>query len=81
MSLPEMDQYSDVQVYFTAKEWAKISVYERTCIKNVKENYEMMINLGLQVNQPKFMQRVQVIKKEIKEESDGGKEEIESRGL
>ncbi|XP_063957204.1 zinc finger protein 431-like isoform X3 [Lytechinus pictus] len=81
MSLPEMDQYSDVQVYFTAKEWAKISVYERTCIKNVKENYEMMINLGLQVNQPKFMQRMQVIKKEIKEESDGGEEEIESRGL
>ncbi|XP_063957194.1 zinc finger protein 184-like isoform X5 [Lytechinus pictus] len=81
MSLPETDQYSDVQVYFTAKEWAKISVYERTCIKNVKENYEMMINLGLQVNQPKFMQRVQVIKEEIKEESDGGEEEIESRGI
>ncbi|XP_041466592.1 zinc finger protein 184-like isoform X3 [Lytechinus variegatus] len=76
-----MDQYSDVQVYFTAKEWAKISVYERTCIKNVKENYEMMINLGLQVNQPKFMQRVQVIKEEIKEESDGGEQEIKSRGL
>ncbi|XP_063957197.1 zinc finger protein 708-like isoform X8 [Lytechinus pictus] len=81
MSLPETDQYSDVQVYFTAKEWAKISVYERTCIKNVKENYEMMINLGLQVNQPKFMQRVQVIKKEMQEESDGGKEERKSRGL
>nr|XP_054757205.1 V-type proton ATPase subunit C 1-like [Lytechinus pictus] len=44
MSLPKakMDSYSDIQVHFTAKDWAKISNYERICIKNIKENYEMM---------------------------------------
>nr|XP_054774718.1 uncharacterized protein LOC129282885 [Lytechinus pictus] len=77
MSLPEMDQYLlDVQVYFTAKEWAMFSSYERICIKNVKENYEMVNKVGLQVNPPMFMQRQQDIKLEIKEENDSEDEEM-----
>nr|XP_054774717.1 uncharacterized protein LOC129282884 [Lytechinus pictus] len=77
MSLPEMDQYlSDVQVYFTAKEWATFSSYERICIKNIKENYEMVNKVGLQVNPPMFMQRQQEIKLEIKEENDSEDEEM-----
>ncbi|XP_063957034.1 uncharacterized protein LOC129263773 isoform X2 [Lytechinus pictus] len=79
MSLPEseMDQYLlDVQVYFTATEWAQFSSYERICIKNVKENYEMMNKVGLQVNPPMFMQRQLEIKIEIKEENDSEDEEM-----
>nr|XP_054774716.1 uncharacterized protein LOC129282883 [Lytechinus pictus] len=77
MSLTEMDQYlSDVQVYFTAKEWATFSSYERICIKNIKENYEMVNKVGLQVNPPMFMQRQQEIKLEIKEENDSEDEEM-----
>ncbi|XP_041466766.1 probable histone-lysine N-methyltransferase PRDM7 isoform X2 [Lytechinus variegatus] len=77
MSLPEMDQYLlDVQVYFTAKEWTQFSSYERICIKNVKENYEMMNKVGLQVNPPMFMQRQQEMKIEIKEENDSEDEDM-----
>nr|XP_054757311.1 uncharacterized protein LOC129263426 [Lytechinus pictus] len=76
MPLPKTDEYSDVQVYFTANEWADISDYERICIQNVKENYEMMIEVGVQVNPPMFMQRQQGIHKEIIEETEG----TETRG-
>nr|XP_054757200.1 histone-lysine N-methyltransferase PRDM9-like [Lytechinus pictus] len=79
LTLPEaeMDQYLlDVQVYFTAMEWAKFSSYERICIKNVKENYEMMNKVGLQVTPPMFIQRQQEIKIEIKEENDSEDEKM-----
>ncbi|XP_041484443.1 zinc finger protein 43-like isoform X3 [Lytechinus variegatus] len=88
MSVQESeDTFSDIQTYFTAEEWAKISNYERICIKNVKENYEIMMKAGLQASLPMFMQRENgimdsgwiQIKEEIKneeEESDIKSEEV-----
>ena len=46
MPLPATDDYSAIQAYFTAKEWAEISDYEKLRLKNIKENYEMMIEVG-----------------------------------
>ena len=46
MPLPARDDYSQVQAYFTPKEWAEISDYEKLRLKNIKENYEMMLEVG-----------------------------------
>ncbi|XP_041466761.1 zinc finger protein 2 homolog isoform X2 [Lytechinus variegatus] len=81
MPPPKADDNSDIQACFAAKEWAKISDYERICLKNIKENYEMMIKVGLQVRKPMFLRRQHRIKKEIKEENDSEDEEMKSRGL
>ncbi|XP_063968609.1 zinc finger protein 184-like isoform X3 [Lytechinus pictus] len=79
MSVPESeDAFSDVKPYFTPEEWTKISNYERICIKNVKENYEIMLKAGLQACLPMFMQRENEImdsgwiqiKEEIKNEEE-----------
>ncbi|XP_041466758.1 probable histone-lysine N-methyltransferase PRDM7 [Lytechinus variegatus] len=76
-----MDDYSDIQVCFTAKEWAKISDYERICLKNIKENYEMIKEVGFQVRQPKFLRRQQGTKKEIKEEINREEEDRKPKGM
>eukprot|EP00057_Strongylocentrotus_purpuratus_P021475 XP_011675949.1 PREDICTED: uncharacterized protein LOC105443952 [Strongylocentrotus purpuratus] len=75
MPLPATDDYSAVQAYFTAKEWEETSDYEKLRLKNIKENYEMMIEVGLQVSPPAFMQPRRGRKKQIVEESDSGDEE------
>ncbi|XP_030849723.1 probable histone-lysine N-methyltransferase PRDM7 [Strongylocentrotus purpuratus] len=75
MPLPATDDYSAVQAYFTAKEWAEISDYEKLRLKNIKENYEMMIEVGLKVSPPDFMRPRRGRKKQLVEESDSEDEE------
>nr|XP_054757061.1 zinc finger protein 345-like [Lytechinus pictus] len=75
MPLPATDDYSAVQAYFTAKEWAETSDYEKLRLKNIKENYEMMIEVGLDVGPPEFMRPRRGRKKQIVEESDSEDEE------
>ncbi|XP_063956894.1 zinc finger protein 724-like [Lytechinus pictus] len=75
MPLPATDDYSAVQAFFTAKEWAETSDYEKLRLKNIKENYEMMIEVGLQVGPPEFMRPRRGRKKQIVEESDSEDEE------
>ncbi|XP_063956537.1 histone-lysine N-methyltransferase PRDM9-like [Lytechinus pictus] len=75
MPLPATDDYSAVKAYFTAKEWAETSDYEKLRLKNIKENYEMMIEVGLDVGPPEFMRPRRGRKKQIIEESDSEDEE------
>ncbi|XP_030849324.1 probable histone-lysine N-methyltransferase PRDM7 isoform X2 [Strongylocentrotus purpuratus] len=76
MPLPANDDYSAVQAYFTAKEWAETSDYEKLRLKNIKENYEMLLEVGLQVDSPPdFMRPRRGRKKQIVEESDSKDEE------
>ena len=45
--VPADDDYSQVQVFFTAKEWSETSDYEKRRLKNIKENYEKMLEAGM----------------------------------
>eukprot|EP00057_Strongylocentrotus_purpuratus_P020528 XP_011675002.1 PREDICTED: probable histone-lysine N-methyltransferase PRDM7 [Strongylocentrotus purpuratus] len=80
MPLPANDDYSAIQAYFTAKEWAETSDYEKLRLKNIKENYEMMIEVGLQIDSPPdFMRPRRGRKKQIVEESDSKDEECKQK--
>ena len=47
VAVPADDDYSEVQVYFTPKEWSEMSDYEKRRLKNIKENYEKMLEAGM----------------------------------
>ena len=40
------DDYSEIEPYLTAAEFAEFSDYEKLRLKNMKTNYEMMIKVG-----------------------------------
>ncbi|XP_072017504.1 histone-lysine N-methyltransferase PRDM9-like [Amphiura filiformis] len=64
MSSPEQDNHG-IEVYFTAAEFAEFSEYERLRMRNMKQNYEMMIKVGLNVPPPDFMRQTGRMKKKV----------------
>ena len=45
MSLSKGDNHG-IEAYFSASEFAQISEYEKLRMRNMKQNYEMMIKVG-----------------------------------
>ncbi|XP_071481031.1 histone-lysine N-methyltransferase PRDM9-like [Diadema antillarum] len=75
MALRAKNDFSQVKAYFSTKEWADMNDYEKMRLKNIKENYEMMREVGLNVPAPDFMQSSRKRKKSRKRESDSEDEE------
>ncbi|XP_071501126.1 uncharacterized protein [Diadema antillarum] len=75
MALRAKNDFSQVKAYFSTKEWADMNDYEKMRLKNIKENYEMMREVGLNVPAPDFMQSSRKRKKSTKRESDSEDEE------
>ena len=42
----KQEDYHGIDAYFTAKEFAEFSDYEKLRMRNMKQNYEMMIEVG-----------------------------------
>ncbi|XP_077998140.1 histone-lysine N-methyltransferase PRDM9-like [Glandiceps talaboti] len=69
-------EYDVIRPYFTEKEWTEISDYEKKRLRNIKENYEMMLQVGLVVSKPEFMNGPRGRKRKPKRiESDSEDEE------
>ncbi|XP_077867387.1 histone-lysine N-methyltransferase PRDM7-like [Saccoglossus kowalevskii] len=69
------DEYGIIRPYFTEKEWNETSDYEKMRLRNIKENYEMMLQVGLSAVKPEFMNGPRGRKRKIKVESDSEDEE------
>ncbi|XP_037580398.2 histone-lysine N-methyltransferase PRDM7-like [Dermacentor silvarum] len=46
-----------VRPYFTDREWTNLPVYSKVRYANIKENYDKMVELGLQPPVPEFLNR------------------------
>ena len=44
------EDYHGIDAYFTATEFAEFSDYEKLRMRNMKQNYEMMIEVGMLLN-------------------------------
>ncbi|XP_078532266.1 histone-lysine N-methyltransferase PRDM9 [Lissotriton helveticus] len=55
---PEMDEScNDISRYFTKEEWTEMGEWEKIRYKNLKKNYETMLDIGLSVPKPGFMSK------------------------
>ncbi|XP_067831265.1 histone-lysine N-methyltransferase PRDM9 [Heptranchias perlo] len=52
-----LEKFKDIAVHFSKDEWAELSEWEKIRYKNVKQNYETMLAIGLNVPKPAFMSR------------------------
>ncbi|XP_038055654.1 histone-lysine N-methyltransferase PRDM9-like [Patiria miniata] len=55
MAMPKERDPDEIEQFFTASEYKELSEYEKMRLRNIKENYEMMIEIGLKVSKPEFM--------------------------
>ncbi|XP_044857576.1 histone-lysine N-methyltransferase PRDM9-like isoform X1 [Mauremys mutica] len=51
------DEFKELSIYFPKEQWAEMGAWEKTRYRNMKRNYEFMIELGLPTPKPAFMCR------------------------
>ncbi|XP_039368690.1 histone-lysine N-methyltransferase PRDM9-like isoform X2 [Mauremys reevesii] len=51
------DGFKELSIYFPKEQWAEMGAWEKTRYRNIKRNYEFMIELGLPTPKPAFMCR------------------------
>nr|XP_025038034.1 histone-lysine N-methyltransferase PRDM9-like [Pelodiscus sinensis] len=51
------DEFQEVSIYFPKDQWAEMGDWEKTRYRNMKQNYEFMVALGLPTPKPAFMCR------------------------
>nr|XP_005998057.1 PREDICTED: histone-lysine N-methyltransferase PRDM9-like [Latimeria chalumnae] len=51
----EEEKFKDISIYFSEEEWETLGKWEKFRYQNMKQNYETMIALGLNVPKPAFM--------------------------
>ncbi|XP_021102050.1 histone-lysine N-methyltransferase PRDM9 isoform X2 [Heterocephalus glaber] len=49
------DAFKDISRYFSKEEWARMGKFEKKRYRNVKNNYNMMLSIGLKPHRPAFM--------------------------
>ncbi|XP_039208181.1 histone-lysine N-methyltransferase PRDM9-like, partial [Crotalus tigris] len=49
------DRFKDISIYFPKEQWAEMGEWEKLRYKNMKHNYDFMIQLGLPTPKPAFM--------------------------
>ncbi|XP_070806104.1 histone-lysine N-methyltransferase PRDM9-like [Pituophis catenifer annectens] len=49
------DRFKELSVYFSKDQWAEMGKWEKLRYKNMKHNYDFMIQLGLPTPKPAFM--------------------------
>ncbi|XP_043849818.1 histone-lysine N-methyltransferase PRDM9-like [Dromiciops gliroides] len=69
------DTFKDISMYFSKKQWEELREWEKVRFKNVKENYEAMIKIGLTAPRPTFMCRGRPNRRAKVEESGDSDEE------
>ncbi|XP_072472356.1 histone-lysine N-methyltransferase PRDM9 isoform X2 [Notamacropus eugenii] len=69
------DTYKDISMYFSKKQWMELREWEKIRLKNVKQNYEAMIKIGLSAPRPTFMCHGKQNKEAKVEESGDSDEE------
>ncbi|KAM7340974.1 hypothetical protein ACRRTK_001589 [Alexandromys fortis] len=69
------DEFKDISIYFSKKEWAEMGEWEKIRYRNVKKNYKMLVSIGLKAPRPAFMcyQR-QAIRPQIEDSEDSDEE-------
>lgn len=40
------DEFKDISIYFSKKEWAEMGEWEKIRYRNVKKNYKMLVSIG-----------------------------------
>ncbi|XP_074075049.1 histone-lysine N-methyltransferase PRDM9 [Macrotis lagotis] len=68
------DTFKDISIYFSKKQWVELKEWEKVRLKNVKQNYETMIKIGIRTPRPIFMCRGRQ-NKTIKVEESGDSDE------
>uniref|UniRef100_A0A8D0DIW2 Histone-lysine N-methyltransferase PRDM9 n=1 Tax=Salvator merianae TaxID=96440 RepID=A0A8D0DIW2_SALMN len=68
------DTFKELSIYFPKEQWAEMKEFEKTRYKNMKQNYEFMIQLGLPITKPAFMHRARHYPKITKESSESDEE-------
>ncbi|XP_065429979.1 histone-lysine N-methyltransferase PRDM9 isoform X3 [Chrysemys picta bellii] len=51
------DEFKELSIYFPKEQWAEMGAWEKTRYRNMKRNYEFMVELGLPTPKPAFMCR------------------------
>ncbi|CAM4679815.1 unnamed protein product [Lepidochelys olivacea] len=51
------DEFKELSIYFPKEQWAEMGDWEKTRYRNMKRNYEFMVELGLPTPKPAFMCR------------------------
>ncbi|XP_064463850.1 histone-lysine N-methyltransferase PRDM9-like [Ornithodoros turicata] len=55
--MPSDEDFKNIRCYFSAKEWSELSDFCKVRYKNVKENFEVLTQLGFKYPTPEFMTR------------------------
>ncbi|XP_022086382.1 histone-lysine N-methyltransferase PRDM9-like [Acanthaster planci] len=55
MAVSKKKTEDDIEPFFTAAQYKELSEYEKLRLRNIKENYDMMTEIGLKVPMPEFM--------------------------
>nr|XP_020832688.1 histone-lysine N-methyltransferase PRDM9 isoform X2 [Phascolarctos cinereus] len=69
------DTFKDISTYFSKKQWVELREWEKVRLKNIKQNYEAMIKIGLSAPRPAFMCR-QNKRAKVEESGDSDEEWI-----
>ncbi|XP_044291233.1 histone-lysine N-methyltransferase PRDM9-like [Varanus komodoensis] len=68
------DIFKGLSIYFPKEQWAEMGEWEKIRYKNMKENYEFMIQLGLPAPKPAFMYYARQLPKTANESSESDDE-------
>uniref|UniRef100_H0XJF3 Histone-lysine N-methyltransferase PRDM9 n=1 Tax=Otolemur garnettii TaxID=30611 RepID=H0XJF3_OTOGA len=52
------DAFKDISIYFSKEEWAEMGDWEKMHYRNVKRNYNVLIDIGLRTPRPAFIQAI-----------------------
>ncbi|KAG8143493.1 hypothetical protein E2320_000721, partial [Naja naja] len=68
------DRFKELSVYFSKEQWAEMGEWEKLRYKNMKHNYDFMIQLGLPTPKPAFMYYARQPLKTANESSESDEE-------
>ncbi|XP_029432925.1 probable histone-lysine N-methyltransferase PRDM7 [Rhinatrema bivittatum] len=67
-------RFKDISAYFNKEEWAEMGDWEKIRYRNMKRNYETMLEIGLTVPRPAFMSHNRHHQKQMYNSSDSDEE-------